>query len=78
MSGEQTTIPFYTTDDAQTALTSHETPDLSALTDAERDAYESVRYGEFGVREYARETERRPGTVGNLLARADAKVGAEQ
>jgi len=48
--------------------------DLSALTDAEREVFESVDRGEFGVREYARETNRRPGTVGNLLARAREKV----
>ena len=77
MSGEQTTLPFYTTDDEQTALTSHDTPDLDALTDAERDAYEAVRRDGAGVREFARETERAPGTVGNLLARADAKLGVE-
>lgn len=45
------------------------------LTDAERDAYEAVERGRYGVREYARRTGRSPGTVGNLLARARAKIG---
>jgi DNA-directed RNA polymerase specialized sigma24 family protein len=45
------------------------------LTDAERKAYEAVENGEYGVREYARVTDRSPGTVGNLLARARAKKG---
>jgi DNA-binding CsgD family transcriptional regulator len=45
------------------------------LTEAERDAYESVERGPHGVREYARQTERSPGTVGNLLRRARAKLG---
>jgi hypothetical protein len=49
-------------------------PDLSALTDAEYAAYMAVNDCGYGVREYARETERAPGTVGNLLARADAKL----
>ena len=45
------------------------------LTDAERKAYEAVENGKYGVREYARATERSPGTIGNLLARARAKMG---
>jgi DNA-directed RNA polymerase specialized sigma24 family protein len=45
------------------------------LTNAERKAYEAVENGKFGVREYARSTDRSPGTVGNLLARARAKKG---
>jgi len=48
--------------------------DLSKLSEAERDAYEAVERGEFGVREYARETGRRPGTIGNLLRRARDKL----
>ena len=48
--------------------------DLSHLTDAEREVYEAVERGEYGVREYARRTDRQPGTVGNLLARAREKV----
>jgi len=50
-------------------------PDLSDLTDAEREVFESTQLGEYGVREFARETGRVPGTVGNLLARARDKVG---
>jgi DNA-directed RNA polymerase specialized sigma24 family protein len=49
-----------------------------SLTDAERRAYLSCRDpGGFGVREYARETGRSPGTIGNLLARAERKLGEE-
>lgn len=44
------------------------------LTDAERDAYEAVENGDYGVREYARATNRSPGTVGNLLRRARGKL----
>jgi DNA-directed RNA polymerase specialized sigma24 family protein len=61
----------------QTALTDFEAraaPDLGVLTEAEREAYEAVERGECGVREFARRTDRRPGTVGNLLARAREKV----
>lgn len=48
------------------------------LTYAERRAYIACREpGGFGVREYARETGRSPGTVGNLLARAERKLGGE-
>jgi len=49
-------------------------PDLSDLTEGERRAFEAVDLGDYGVREFARETGRRPGTVGNLLARARDKV----
>ena len=49
-------------------------PDLSMLTDAEREVYEAVGMGKYGPREYARETERAPGTVGNLLRRAREKL----
>ena len=48
--------------------------ELEALTDAERDVYEAVEYEETGVRELARETDRRPGTVGNLLKRARLRL----
>jgi len=47
------------------------------LTDAERRAFDAVDNGQFGVREFARETDRAPGTVGNLLRRARAKVGGK-
>lgn len=49
-------------------------PDMSHLTDAEREVYGAVRLGTWGVRDYARHTGRFPGTVGNLLARAEDKV----
>lgn len=51
--------------------------DLDELTDAEREAYLAVRQRGTGVREYARDTDRAVGTVGNLLARADAKIGGD-
>ncbi|GGN92760.1 helix-turn-helix transcriptional regulator [Haloarcula pellucida] len=49
-------------------------PDLSPLTEAEREVFEAVGMGQYGPREYARETGRAPGTVGNLLRRAREKV----
>ena len=49
-------------------------PDLSELTEAEREAYVACRENGVGVREFARRTERGPGTIGNLLARAEAKL----
>jgi DNA-directed RNA polymerase specialized sigma24 family protein len=51
-----------------------ELENLDALTDAERAVYEAVEYDETGVREFARETDRRPGTVGNLLKRARLRL----
>ncbi|QGN06151.1 sigma-70 family RNA polymerase sigma factor [Halorhabdus sp. CBA1104] len=62
---------------AQTTLFHYE-EDLSALTPAERDAYEAVEIEDYGVREFARKTGRKPGTVGNLLSRARQKVGGEE
>lgn len=53
-------------------------PDLSVLTDAELSAYETCVLGDHGVREYARETERRPGTVGNLLRRARRRLDGDE
>ncbi|DAC85256.1 sigma factor-like helix-turn-helix DNA-binding protein [Natrinema versiforme] len=52
--------------------------DLEQLTEAEREVYESTVLGEYGVREYGRETDRRPGTVGNLLARARETLGGDE
>ena len=46
----------------------------TGLTSAELDALLTVDYGEMGVREYARKTDRSPGTVGNLLRWAREKV----
>jgi DNA-directed RNA polymerase specialized sigma24 family protein len=51
--------------------------DLSDLTDAERAAYVAVRLNEVGMREHARATDRSAGTVGNLLQRAEQKIGRE-
>jgi DNA-binding CsgD family transcriptional regulator len=48
--------------------------ETAALTPVERDVWTWVENGPVGVREYARETRRSPGTVGNLLARARTKV----
>ncbi|MUV49307.1 MULTISPECIES: RNA polymerase sigma factor [unclassified Haloarcula] len=57
----------------QSSLFDYE-PDLSSLTDAEREVYEAVGMGQYGPREYARKTGRSPGTVGNLLGRAREKL----
>lgn len=46
--------------------------DLSALTEAEREVYVALDREGTPVRQLARETDRRPGTVGNLLERARA------
>jgi DNA-directed RNA polymerase specialized sigma24 family protein len=48
---------------------------IDPLTEAEREVYDAVELGPYGPREYARETDRAFGTVGNLLRRARAKVG---
>jgi DNA-binding CsgD family transcriptional regulator len=51
-------------------------PNLSVLTEAERDAYEEIERGDMGVREYQRARGySSPGTVSNLLARARGKLG---
>lgn len=60
----------------QSALREFE-KDLSELTDTEREVYRAVEQDGFGVREYARKSGRKPGTVGNLLARARQKAGGE-
>ncbi len=49
-------------------------PDTSRLTPAEREAYVACRENGEGVREFARRTDRRPGTIGNLLRRAEEKL----
>jgi len=54
-----------------------EGPNLSVLTDAEREVYEAVEHGDYGPREFARDTGRSPGTVGNLLARARDRLDEE-
>lgn len=48
--------------------------DLSPLSEAEREVYQAVEESGYGVREYARKTDRQPGTVGNLLRRARARL----
>jgi DNA-directed RNA polymerase specialized sigma24 family protein len=53
-------------------------PDLSKLTEAERDAFEAVYERGMGGREYARETGRSWGTVSNLLMRAREKLDVFQ
>lgn len=52
-------------------------PDLAQLTEAEREVYEAVDLGRWGPRRYARETDRSPGTISNLLRRAREKVGGD-
>lgn len=49
--------------------------DLSELTDAERGVYIAVEREDIPVRQLARETNRRPGTIGNLLKRARLRLG---
>jgi DNA-directed RNA polymerase specialized sigma24 family protein len=50
---------------------------VNDLTRAEAEALAAVKYGHRGPREFARETDRSPGTVGNLLASGREKVGGE-
>lgn len=50
-------------------------PDLSDLTEAEYEVYMAVENCGYGPREYASETNRSPGTVGNLLRRARDRLG---
>lgn len=45
------------------------------LSPSEQEVVRNVEAGHWGVREYARHTERSPGTVGNLLRRAREKLG---
>lgn len=45
------------------------------LSPAEFWAYKHVRMGPYGVRQFARMNGRSPGTIGNLLHRADEKLG---
>lgn len=47
------------------------------LTSAELDSYLSCELGNCGVREYARKTDRAPGTIGNLLRSARDKEGRQ-
>jgi DNA-directed RNA polymerase specialized sigma24 family protein len=61
---------------AQTSLGDYEA-DLSVLSEAEREAYEAVVLGDTGAREFARDTDRAPGTVGNLLRRARRRLDGE-
>ena len=51
---------------------------FDGLTSAELDAYLTCELGDTGVREYARLTDRAPGTIGNQLRWAREKVGGEQ
>jgi hypothetical protein len=60
----------YTTPPAWLRFDAREDTDLSGLTAAELDAYLTCDLGGVGVREYADESGRSPGTVGNLLRRA--------
>ncbi|MFU1780701.1 SWIM zinc finger family protein [Haloarcula japonica] len=51
--------------------------DLDGLTPSELDAYLTCEWGDVGVREYARNTGRSPGTLSNLLRWAREKVGGD-
>ena len=53
-------------------------PDLSKLSAAEREAFETVVQGDMGGREFARATDRSWGTVSNLLMRAREKLDVYQ
>jgi len=54
-------------------------PDLSKLTPAEREAFETVELqADVGPREFADKTDRSPGTVSNLLRRAWNKLDIEK
>lgn len=55
----------------------HFEADLSELTDAQREVYEAIEKDGYGAREYARKTDRSPGTVSNLLRRARRRLGEE-
>jgi len=57
----------------QSNLTDYE-PDLSRLTPAEQEAFETVELQDVSGREYARRTDRSWGTVSNLLMRARRKL----
>jgi len=52
--------------------------EFDALTPGEMDAYLACEVGDVGVREFARRTDRAPGTVGNQLRWAREKVGGGQ
>lgn len=49
-------------------------PGVEQMTEAEREVYMAIENGSYGPREFARRTERSPGTVGNLLRRAREKI----
>lgn len=50
-------------------------PDLSVLSETEREVYEAVVQGDYGAREFRREKGwSSPGTVSNLLRRARQKL----
>lgn len=60
-------------------LTLDDDPDrFDDLTSAELDAYLHCEHGSAGVRQYATQTGRSPGTVGNLLHRARKKLGGSR
>lgn len=58
----------------QASLFVFERDDLSRPTGAELEASATCRRQGVGVREFARRTESRPGTIGDLLARASEKT----
>lgn len=52
--------------------------DLAELTDTEREVFVAIERGDTGVREFARRTGRKPGTVGNLLKRARLRLDGRE
>lgn len=48
--------------------------ELDDLSSAERAVWVACRINGVGVREHARATGRTPGTIGNLLSRAERKL----
>ena len=53
-------------------------PDLSVLSETQREIWDAVVDGDRSGREYARETERSWGTVSNHIDRACRKLGIER
>jgi DNA-binding CsgD family transcriptional regulator len=70
MSAEQARLTAFERDDGD----DNPDPDLSVLTEAELEVYHHVITGRAGARQYARETNRSPGTISNLLRRARDKL----
>lgn len=61
----------------QTSLGDFAGPDLSVLTERQREVYRAVRLEGVGAREWARREGVSPGTVSNLLRRAEQRLDEE-